>query len=77
MPKISFRPSCAEDLDSLRRSARKSYQRACEVLLELQRDIGPSARRRAEGRIPKCYQHEYSCQMVTGSYSRKLNPERP
>jgi hypothetical protein len=58
MPKISFRPSCAKDLDGLRRSARKPDQRACEILLELQRDLEPSARRRAESRIPKCYKYE-------------------
>lgn len=58
MPHITIRPSFSKDLDGLRRSSRKPYQRACEILLELQRDIEPSAPRRAESRIPNCYKYE-------------------
>lgn len=58
MPHITIRPSFSKDLDGLRRSSRKHYQRACEILLEIQRDIEPSAPRRAESRIPKCYKYE-------------------
>jgi mRNA-degrading endonuclease RelE of RelBE toxin-antitoxin system len=58
MPHIILRPSFSKDLDGLRRSSRKHYQRACEILLELQRDGEPSATRRAETRIPKCYKYE-------------------
>ncbi|MET4386669.1 mRNA-degrading endonuclease RelE of RelBE toxin-antitoxin system [Bradyrhizobium sp. F1.4.3] len=58
MPKITLRPSFSKDLDGLRRSSRKHYQRACEILLEIQRDLDPSAPRRAETRIPKCVKYE-------------------
>lgn len=58
MPRITLRPSFSKDLDGLRRSSRKHYQRACEILMELQRDIEPSAQRRAETRIPKCTKYE-------------------
>ena len=58
MPRIILRPSFSKDLDGLRRSARKAYQRASEILLEIQRDIEPSASRRAETRIPKCEKFE-------------------
>lgn len=58
MPKITLRPSFSKDLDGLRRSSRKHYQRACEILLEIQRDLEPSAPRRAETRIPKCVKYE-------------------
>jgi mRNA-degrading endonuclease RelE of RelBE toxin-antitoxin system len=58
MPHITIRPSFSKDLDGLRRSSRKHYQRTCEILLELQRDIEPSAPRRAETRIPKCHKYE-------------------
>jgi mRNA-degrading endonuclease RelE of RelBE toxin-antitoxin system len=58
MPHIVIRPSFIKDLDGLRRSSRKHYQRASEVLLEIQRDIEPSAPRRADNRIPKCYKYE-------------------
>ncbi|QQO34296.1 hypothetical protein JJC00_00810 [Bradyrhizobium diazoefficiens] len=51
MPRITLRPSFSKDLDGLRRSSRKHYQRACEILMEFQRDIEPSAQRRAETRI--------------------------
>lgn len=60
MPRITIRPSFSKDLDGLRRSSRKHYQRACEILMELQRDIEPSAPRRAESRIPKCTKYELS-----------------
>src|SRR5271165_1371729 len=58
MPKIILRPTFSKDLDGLRRSARKQYQRASEILLELQRDQKPSAPRRAESRIPNCEKFE-------------------
>jgi superfamily I DNA/RNA helicase len=58
MPKIILRPTFSKDLDGLRRSARKQYQRASEILLELQRDMEPSAQRRAESRIPNCVKFE-------------------
>jgi hypothetical protein len=58
MPIVVLRPNFARDLDGLRRSARKVYQRASEILLELQRDIQPSAARRSESRIPKCHKFE-------------------
>ena len=58
MPHIILRPSFSKDLDGLRRSSRKHYQRASEILLEIQRDVEPSAARRAETRIPKCYKYE-------------------
>ena len=54
MPRIILRPSFSKDLDGLRRSARIAYQKASEVLVEIQRDIEPSVPRRAETRIPKC-----------------------
>ncbi len=58
MPKITLRPSFTKDLDGLRRSSRKHYQRASEILFEIQRDVEPSAPRRAETRIPKCVKYE-------------------
>jgi superfamily I DNA/RNA helicase len=58
MPKITLRPTFSRDLDGLRRSARKQYQRASEIILELQRDQDPSAPRRAESRIPNCVKYE-------------------
>lgn len=58
MPHITLRPTFTRDLDGLRRSSRKHYQRASEVLLELQRDQNPSAARRAESRIPNCVKFE-------------------
>jgi superfamily I DNA/RNA helicase/mRNA-degrading endonuclease RelE of RelBE toxin-antitoxin system len=58
MPKIILRPTFSKDLDGLRRSARKQYQKASEILLELQRDMEPSAPRRAESRIPNCVKFE-------------------
>jgi superfamily I DNA/RNA helicase/mRNA-degrading endonuclease RelE of RelBE toxin-antitoxin system len=58
MPHITLRPSFSKDLDGLRRSARKQYQRACEILTDIQRDIEPAAPRRAETRIPKCIKYE-------------------
>ena len=58
MPKVTLRQTFTKDLDGLRRSSRKHYQRACEVLLELQQDQEPSARRRSESRIPECVKYE-------------------
>jgi superfamily I DNA/RNA helicase len=58
VPHITLRPSFSKDLDGLRRSSRKNYQRACEILLEIQRDVEPAAPRRAENRIPKCVKYE-------------------
>jgi mRNA-degrading endonuclease RelE of RelBE toxin-antitoxin system len=58
MPKIVLRPTFSKDLDGLRRSSRKHYQRASEILLELQRDQEPSASRRSESRIPNCVKFE-------------------
>jgi superfamily I DNA/RNA helicase len=58
MPNIILRPSFSKDLDGLRRSSRKAYQRASEILLEIQRDVEPSASRRSESRIPKCHKYE-------------------
>ena len=58
MPEITLRQTFTRDLDGLRRSARKQYQRACELLLELQRDQEPSAARRSESRIPECIKYE-------------------
>src|ERR1700720_195093 len=58
MPRIILRPSFSKDLDGLRRSSRRHYKSASEVLLELQRDLEPSAPRRAETRIPKCHKFE-------------------
>jgi mRNA-degrading endonuclease RelE of RelBE toxin-antitoxin system len=58
MPHITLRPSFSKDLDGLKRSSRKHYQKACEILMEIQRDIEPTAPRRAETRIPKCTKYE-------------------
>jgi superfamily I DNA/RNA helicase/mRNA-degrading endonuclease RelE of RelBE toxin-antitoxin system len=58
MPRLILRPNFTKDLDGLKRSARKIYQRASEILLELQRDMEPSATRRAESRVPKCHKYE-------------------
>ena len=58
MPKVTLRQTFTKDLDGLRRSSRKHYQRACEILLELQRDKEPSAQRRSESRIPECVKYE-------------------
>jgi|HubBroStandDraft_4_1064222.scaffolds.fasta_scaffold04715_3 superfamily I DNA/RNA helicase len=58
MPHVTLRPSFSKDLDGLKRSSRKNYQRACEILMEIQRDIKPSASVRAEGRIPNCVKYE-------------------
>jgi superfamily I DNA/RNA helicase/mRNA-degrading endonuclease RelE of RelBE toxin-antitoxin system len=58
MPRIVLRPSFRKDLDGLKRSARKQYERASEVLLELQRDVDPSVPRRAESRLPNCVKYE-------------------
>jgi superfamily I DNA/RNA helicase len=58
VPRIILRPSFSKDLDGLRRNARKVYQRASEVLLELQRDLEPTATRRAETRLAKCEKFE-------------------
>lgn len=58
MPRIILRPSFSKDLDGLRRASRKNYQKASEILLELQRDVEPSAPRRSETRIPKCEKFE-------------------
>lgn len=58
MPKITLRPTFSRDLDGLRRSARKQYQRASEIILELQREQEPSAPRRSESRIPNCVKYE-------------------
>jgi superfamily I DNA/RNA helicase len=60
MPHITLRPSFSKDLDGLKRSSRKNYQKACEILMEIQQDIEPSAARRAETRIPKCTKYELS-----------------
>ena len=58
MPRIVLRPTFTKDLDGLRTSSRKHYQRASEVLLELQRDQKPSAPKRSESRIPDCVKFE-------------------
>ena len=58
MPHITLRPRFSKDMDGLKRSSRKHYQRACEILVEIQQDIEPSAPRRAETRIPKCTKYE-------------------
>jgi hypothetical protein len=51
MPRITLRPSFTKDLDGLKRASRKDYQRACEILTEIQPDVEPSASRRAETRL--------------------------
>lgn len=58
MPKLTLSKSFQKDLDGLRRSSRKHYQRTCELLFELQRDQAPSAHRRSESRIPECIKYE-------------------
>lgn len=58
MPRIVLRPSFNRDLDALKRGSRKNYQRASEILQELQRGVAPSISRRAEGRIPHCVKYE-------------------
>lgn len=58
MPKVTLRPSFSKDLEGLKRSSRKNYQRVCEILLEIQRDVELSVPRRAETRIPKCVKYE-------------------
>lgn len=58
MPRLVLRHDFCKDLDGLRRSSRKHYQRTAEILLELQRGVQPSAPRRAESRIPKCEKFE-------------------
>ncbi len=58
MAGITFRPSFGKDMDALQQSARKIYQRACEILTELQRGAVPSAKPRAETRVPKCRKYE-------------------
>lgn len=54
MPRITLRPSFSKDLDGLKRASRKNYQRVCEILMEIQREVPPTATRRTETRIPKC-----------------------
>ncbi len=58
MPHITLRPTFTRELSGLQRSARKQYQRATEILLELQLDQNPSAPRRTESRIPNCVKFE-------------------
>lgn len=58
MTAIIVRPTFTKDLDGLRRSARKIYQRVTEILVEIQQDVRPSAPRRSETRIPKCQKYE-------------------
>lgn len=58
MPHITLRPTFTRELSGLQRSARKQYQRASEILLELQLDQNPSAPRRTESRIPNCVKFE-------------------
>ena len=58
MPRIVLRPSFSKDLDGLKRSARKQYERASGILLELQRDVEPSVPLRAESRLPNCVKYE-------------------
>jgi len=48
MTAIIVRPTFTKDLDGLRRSARKVYQRVTEILVEIQEDIRPSAPQRSE-----------------------------
>ena len=58
MPRIVLRPSFSKDLDGLKRTARKQYERASGILIELQRDVEPTVPRRAESRIPNCVKYE-------------------
>lgn len=60
MARIILRPSFSKDLDGLRRSSRRHYLKASEILLDIQRDVTPSVPRRAETRIPKCEKFELS-----------------
>lgn len=54
MSRIVLRPSFAKDLDALRSSSRRHFQRASEILIEIQLGIEPSVQHRKETRIPKC-----------------------
>ena len=58
MSQLILRPTFAKDLDGLRTSSRKHYQRASELLLELQRGRKPTAPTRTESRIPHCIKYE-------------------
>lgn len=58
MPNIVLRPSFNRDLDALKRNSRKNYQRASEILQELQRGVNPSTARRSESRVPHCVKYE-------------------
>ena len=41
MPYLTLKKGFSKDLDALKRNARKVYQRANEILMELQRDQDP------------------------------------
>ncbi|MFN0177487.1 MAG: 3'-5' exonuclease [Gemmatimonadales bacterium] len=55
---MSLKPSFNKDLDALKRNSRKNYQRASEILQELQRGIDPQMPRRSESRLPNCVKYE-------------------
>ena len=72
MPRIILRPSFSKDLDGLRRSSRKHYQRASEILLEIQRDIEPSAPRRSENSYPEMPQVRATRRLSRCASTRRL-----
>ena len=58
MPYLTLKKAFSKDLDALKRNARKVYQRANEILMELQRDQEPSAPHRSETQVPNCLKFE-------------------
>ena len=58
MGRVILRQSFVKDLEGLKQSSRKHYQRTCEVLVELDLGKKPAAHLRTESRIPKCIKYE-------------------
>ena len=58
MPRIRLRPSFSKDLDALKRHHRTNYRKACEILVDLERDADVSASLRSETRVPGCVKYE-------------------
>ena len=58
MPRIRLRPNFSKDLDALKRHHRNNYRKACEIMVDLERDADVSASLRSESRIPGCVKYE-------------------
>jgi hypothetical protein len=58
MPKVVRRKQFDEDLEALKVNLRRSYMRACEVLVEIEGGRRPSAREHSEDRIPRVKKYE-------------------